>query len=275
MTKHYNNFKSLRDEMTFRKYSRRTIDTYVYYNKKFLDSVQKSPRQVSTSDIKLFLTSVANTSSASTVALVLNALKFYYKIIYKRYICDTIAAPRKEKKLPSVLSRQEIITMINKTNNKKHKTILQLLYGTGMRLSEIRKLRIHDIDFDRGIIHVRQAKGAKDRIVHLPTSCRNVLLFQKGIKEKDAYIFTGRGSQMLNARTIQAIVRKAAERAQIKKRVSPHTMRHSFATHLLESGTDIRFIQHFLGHNKIQTTERYTHVANTSITKIKSPLDTL
>lgn len=275
MPKHYNDFKTLREEMVSRKYSKRTIKTYIYYNDKFLEEVQKSPRQISTQDIKSFLVSVAETKSASTVALALNALKFYYKVVYKRSICDKIVGPKKEKKLPSILSKQEIKTMIDGTQNQKHKTILQLLYGTGMRLSEIRKLRMSDIDFCRSVIHIKQAKGAKDRMVHLPNSCLQILLTQKDLKGDTDYLFTGRAGKALNGRTIQAVVRQAAQRAQIKKRVTPHTLRHSFATHLLENGTDIRFIQHFLGHSKIQTTERYTHVANTAIEKIKSPLEFL
>lgn len=275
MTKHHNEFKSLRMEMTLRKYSPRTIRIYIYYNKEFLGYVKKSPRRVSTKDIKEYLAFVAQKSSSSTVALVLSALKFYYKIVYKRTICDSIRGPKKENKLPSVLSGKEIKAMIESTKNNKHKTILMLLYGSGMRVSEVRKLRMLDIDFGRGIIHVKQAKGAKDRVVHLPSSCLEALLKQRDIKREADYLFTGRMNKMLTTRTLQAIVHQAADRAQIKKRVTPHTLRHSFATHLLECGTDIRFIQHFLGHNKIQTTERYTHVANTSIKKISSPLDNL
>ncbi|MBU0546443.1 tyrosine-type recombinase/integrase, partial [Patescibacteria group bacterium] len=184
-----------------------------------------------------------------------------------------IPRAKREHKLPSVLSKEEIKKMIALTKNPKHNCILSLLYGTGMRVGELVRLQMGEIDLTRGIIAVRCGKGAKDRFVMLPENLRDILSKQSQLKQQNDFLFTnGRGWRLTEA-SIQKVVKESAERADVRKKVSPHTLRHSFATHLLENGTDIRYIQALLGHAKLQTTEIYTHVARNVLEGIVSPLD--
>ena len=151
--------------------------------------------------------------------------------------------------------------------------MLCLLYGTGMRVSELTHLRMLAIDFDRNIISIAHAKGAKDRTTLLPCSLKELLLKQKRLKRPTDFLFTNYQGGHLTESTIQIIIGEAAARAEIAKHVTPHTLRHSFATHLLEAGTDIRYIQALLGHAKLETTQVYTHVAVNHLATITSPLD--
>lgn len=163
--------------------------------------------------------------------------------------------------------------MIAYTQNPKHNCIMSLLYGTGVRVSELVNIRMCDIDFDRMMLRVFQGKGKKDRMAILPKKLKEILQKQKELKERKGFLFTnGRGGKLTTV-TIQKIVKQAAERVGISKRVSPHTLRHSFATHLLEAGTDIRSIQELLGHAKLETTQIYTHVARSRLQGLTSPLD--
>jgi len=155
--------------------------------------------------------------------------------------------------------------MIDKTKNIKHKLVLMFLYYVGLRLSEVINLRWENLDFDRKIIHIKKAKGEKERIVFLHKKLEELL---REIGIKDSLVFISERGNKYNKRTIQQIVKNAARKTGIKKKVSPHTLRHSFATHLLEAGADIRYIQQLLGHKSLQTTQIYTHVANKDITKL-------
>ena len=268
-----NTFASLERELRIRNYSKSTIDSYVYYNKELLQFCQKDPREVNTEDIKNYLDYRGQKSSSSTVSVAYNAIHFYYKEIWKRNFFVNIHQPKKNKYLPVVLSKEEINRMIDLTINPKHNCIISLLYGTGLRVSELTHVRMCDIDLDRKILHVSQGKGKKDRIVILPNKLLLILRTQAELKQDKDYLFTnGRGGRLTEA-TIQKVVGQSARKAGIRKTVSPHTLRHSFATHLLENGTDIRYIQELLGHAKLQTTQIYTHVANKNLQDIKSPLD--
>ena len=165
--------------------------------------------------------------------------------------------------LPSVLSKEEVNGMLNSLSNLKHKLVLGLLYYAGLRLSEVRRLKWQDIDFSRIVIHVKKAKGDKDRIVFLHDALSRIIE-ENGFKKERLVLVSERGS-LYSERAIQEIAKIAARKAGIKKRVTPHTLRHSFATHLLEAGADIRHIQKLLGHSNLQTTQIYTHVANKDI----------
>lgn len=159
------------------------------------------------------------------------------------------------------------------TRNLKHNCIISILYGTGVRVSELTHIKMRDIDLDRKMLRVFQGKGKKDRFVILPLKLLLILEKQIKLKKADDFLFTnGRGGRLTET-TIQKIVGQAASKAGILKNVSPHTLRHSFATHLLETGMDIRYIQELLGHAKLQTTQIYTHVATNDLKNIKSPLD--
>lgn len=268
-----NVFASLERELRIRNYSRRTIELYVHYNDEFLRFCEKEPKEVTTEIIKNYLDYLAVNKSASTVSVAYNAIHFYYGEIWKRSFFVNIHQPKKAKYLPVVLAKEEVVKMLAVTINPKHHCIISLLYGTGVRVSELTHIKMRDIDLDRMMLRVFQGKGKKDRMVMLPAKLKNILNGQAKLKIANDYLFTnGRGNRLTET-TIQKIVGQASVKAGIKKNVSPHTLRHSFATHLLENGTDIRYIQELLGHAKLQTTQIYTHVANSNLIGIKSPLD--
>ncbi|MFZ2189602.1 MAG: site-specific tyrosine recombinase/integron integrase [Candidatus Magasanikiibacteriota bacterium] len=268
-----NTLENLKQELRIRNYSPKTIKSYVHQNEEFLRFCQKDPREVNTSDIKNYLDYLLQIKSASSVAVAYNALQFYYKEIWKRSFFLNIKQPKRGKYLPVVLSKEEVNKMIEMTVNPKHNCIISLLYGTGVRVSELTHIRMKDIDLDRMLLHVFQGKGGKDRMVILPQKLKNILQIQAKLKKSGDWLFTNGRNDRLTEETIQRIVAQSALRAGIKKNVSPHTLRHSFATHLLENGTDIRYIQELLGHAKLQTTQIYTHVANKNLHEITSPLD--
>jgi len=268
-----NTFSNLAQELRIRNYSQKTAKSYIHYNQEFLRFCSKDPREVNTEDIKDYLDFLANEWSASTVSVAFNALLFYYKIIWRRHFFVNLAHPRKEKHLPVVLSKEEVTKLINILANLKHHCIVSLLYGCGLRVSELTHVKMFDIDLDRMFLRVFQGKGKKDRITLLPKSLKIILERQSRVKRPNDYLFTnGRGGRLTET-TIEKVVSMAAKRAGIAKNVTPHTLRHSFATHLLENGTDIRYIQELLGHAKLQTTQIYTHVANNNLKNIVSPLD--
>ena len=185
----------------------------------------------------------------------------------------SIERPRRESKLPKVLSKQDILSIIKNTNNIKHKCIVSLLYSSGLRRNELLQLKLNDIDSKRMVIRVEQAKGNKDRYTVLNKSVLGDLREYYKIYNPKTYLFENpMSNNKYSSSSVLKIVVKAAENAGIKDRVTPHMLRHSFATHLLESGTDIRYIQLLLGHNSTKTTEIYTHVATNSFTAIKDLL---
>jgi len=264
----------LRQEMRLRKFSPRTIKSYLMYVEACLRFVLKSPREVDGADVRNYLDNLAQTGkSASTLNTAYSALQFYFgKILYRKFFVN-IPRAKKPHTLPEVLSKEEIRRMIDVTANPKHKCMIQILYGTGVRVGELVRLRMRDIDFDRNCIRVVQGKGAKDRQGLLPKSIRELLERQKSVKQPTDFLFTSYDGGRLTEATIQKVVRSAAQFAGIQKEVTPHTIRHSFATHLLEAGTDIRYIQELLGHAKLATTQIYTKVSSQSLGAIKSPLD--
>ena len=263
----------LEQEMKLRKFSRKTIKSYTQYITHCLDFARKNPKEITAVDVRAYLENLADSGkSASTLNTAYSALQFYFgKILHRKFFAN-IPRAKKEKKLPVVLSKKEVHRMIDSTKNPKHKCIIQMLYGTGMRVGELVRLKMKDVDLDRGVIMVRHGKRAKDRTALLPGAVRGTLTVQNKLKEEGNFLFTnGRGGRLIEA-SIQKIVLQAASQAEISKRVTPHVLRHSFATHLLESGTDLRYIQELLGHASVKTTEVYTHVA-AGLTRVISPLD--
>ncbi len=264
----------LEEEMKLRAFSQKTRKTYRQYITACLLFANKNPNSIKEEDIRGYLAHLADTNhAASTLNIAYSALQFYFSRILRRRFFISIPRAKKETRLPIVLSKNEVKRMIESTINPKHKTMLCLLYGAGLRVSELTHLKMQDIDLENNSISVVQSKGRKDRVTILPTSLISVLQQQQRIKVAKEYLFTGRKGKSLTTATIQKVVEQAARRAQIFKPVTPHTLRHSFATHLLESGTDIRYIQELLGHSRIETTQRYTHVARGALRTIKSPLD--
>jgi site-specific recombinase XerD len=184
----------------------------------------------------------------------------------------SIERPRKEKHLPEVLSKEEIVKIMNNTNNIKHKCIVGLLYSSGLRRAELLNLNVTDIDSKRMVVIIKNAKGNKDRISVLsPSLLKDLQNYYKAYRPK-VFLFEGQKGDKYSASSVLKIVTMAAENAGIQKKVTPHMLRHSFATHLLENGTDIRHIQLLLGHSSTKTTEIYTHVANRSFMEIKDLL---
>jgi site-specific recombinase XerD len=215
---------------------------------------------------------VSKNLSSSAIRQTIASLRFYYSTILDRKFFNYIKNPRIKQRIPMVLSKNEIKRMIEVTKNPKHKLLIQLMYGCGLRVSEVINLKPEDIDIERRVLTVRSGKGGRDRQLPIPNSLIPVL--KDSISVKGKYIFEGRNNQ-INPKTAQKIVKIASKKARILKNVSCHTLRHSFATHLLESGTGIRYIQELLGHKKLQTTQIYTKVSTSQISRIKSPLDEL
>ena len=190
-------------------------------------------------------------------------MKFFYENILNKKFTEEIPLVKKKLKLPVVLSKTDVNEIINKTENLQHKLILMFLYYAGLRLNEVRNLKWQDIDFDREIIHLKKTKGENERIVFLHQKLKNKL--NKFKVHREGFVFESNRGRKYSEETIQKIVKNASKMAGIKKKTTPHTLRHSFATHLLEAGCDIRHIQKLLGHKNLQTTQIYTHVANKNI----------
>ena len=277
-SKQLHDFNDLRKELISRKYSHKTVKAYLYFNRDFLNHASKSRSEISESDIKNYLLYHVEVkqSATSTMNQAISALKFYYGSMLKRKFVYEIKRPRKDKKLPTILSKEEVASILSSVENIKHKAILMLVYSAGLRVSEVVKLKPEDIDSDRMLIHIKGAKGRKDRYTMLSEAVLLVLREYWGKYRPGKWLFGGaKADRFLSTRTVQKILKHACEKAGIKKDISVHSLRHSFATHLLESGTDLRYIQELLGHAHSKTTEVYTHVSTKSIGKIRSPLDSL
>lgn len=269
--------QNLIQEMRIRNFSPKTIKAYLYYNNELLRFASKFADEINKQDIKDYLDFLFSSGrSSSTVNLAVNALKFYYQNVMARKFFDSVVGvkrPRSEKKLPVVLSKQEVVSMLSATDNRKHKLMIMILYGSGLRLSELADLKINDIDFYRKMITVREGKGAKDRITIISDNVlREVDEYLKEFQPL-VYLFESHGmSKKIHVRSIQKVIEHALEKSGIRKPATVHSLRHSFATHLLENGTDIRYIQELLGHARLETTQIYTKVANNMLKNIKSPI---
>lgn len=269
-------FKKL---LSIKRYSYSTIKSYSNALKNFLDAFPGSePSQINVTQIENFINSMVvdkNISQAYQKVLVAAIKMFYNEMLRKNYNLNYLFPDRTEKKLPVILDVSEIKAMLDSIQNLKHKAILSLIYSAGLRISEAIEMKVSDIDSKRMLIRVRQAKGKKDRYVMLSEKLLFLLReYYKEYKPKE-YLFEGQKGSKYSSRSIQSIFRQALKKANVQKKASVHTLRHSFATHLLEAGTDIRIIQQLLGHNSIKTTQIYTQVSNSKITKVKSPLDFL
>jgi len=273
MEKNKEEFFVLRRELKIRNYSPNTIKSYVYYNQQLLIFCGKSARDIGVDDIKRYLNHLTELHSSSTVSIALNAIKYYYKMVYKRSFFVRIPSIKKSQHLPVVLSAEEVKSILRYSSNTRQYCMISLLYGAGLRVSELVRLKMQDIDFNRKVVYICQGKGGKYRIVPLPDSIFDILTKQASLKVGRDFIFTNGRGHKLTTRTIGHIVSNLAKKAGILKNVTPHSFRHSFATHLLEDGVDIRYIQELLGHKRLETTQIYTKVTNSKISKIKSPLD--
>lgn len=268
--------KKLEVELRISKNSPYTIRNYVDANNQLLEFTKKQPDQITEDDLKLFMSEKLSDKSSSSVILFLAAIKYSYSNILKKDITLGVKRPKKEKRIPTVMTKEEIKRLINSLLMPKSKLIVSMLYACGFRISELINLKVNDLNFEEKTGKVTQGKGKKDRIFNIPEFLLEELKEQAENQRKNnqEYLFSGPNSK-LSASNIEKIVRKAVQRAGIKKDVHCHTLRHSFATHLLEDGVDIRFIQTLLGHSSISTTELYTHISTEQIKNIKSPIDKL
>lgn len=273
-------YDKIRSEFRLRNYSHKTIKSYTSCLRSFIRYITpRHPREVNEEEIRKYLLHLITEKklAASTVNQVFNALRFLYVELYdKPFVIGRLPRPQKEKKLPDVLNEEEVLRIFGVVTNLKHRTMLMLAYASGLRVSEVVSLKIEDFDADRNMIHIRSAKGKKDRYTLLPVSLRETLhRYWKEYKlGKSGWLFQGaKQNYHLATRSIQHVFERAVQQAGITKPVSMHTLRHSFATHLLEHGTDLRYIQELLGHQSSKTTEVYTHVSKQHIGTIRSPLD--
>jgi len=268
--------KKLEVELKISKNSPYTIRNYLKANQDLLDYSKKNPDQITQDDLKSFMAEkLAEKASISTI-MFLSAVRYAYSNILKNDISAGIKRPKKEKRIPVVLSKDEVKLLLGSLVNKKSKLMLSLMYACGFRVSELINLKVMDIDFENKVGQVKQAKGKKDRIFNIPEFL-TADLKEQAEKQKEInqqFLFTSKFGQ-LTSRNIQKIVKTAIKVAGIKKDVHPHTLRHSFATHLLENGVDIRKIQELLGHTDLSTTQIYTHISTEELKKIKSPIDEL
>ncbi|MCX7552109.1 site-specific tyrosine recombinase/integron integrase [Xanthomarina sp. F2636L] len=262
-------------KLELKRYSNNTVRNYVSCFEAFINYYyDQDPITLNEIDVRKYLQKlIQEGKSNSYVNLAVNSIKFFYEIVHgmpNRFY--SIERPRKEKKLPEVLSKEEIIKIINNTNNIKHKCIVGLLYSSGLRRGELLNLNITDIDSKRMVVIVKNAKGNKDRISVLsPSILKDLQTYYLEYRPKK-YLFEGPKGAKYSVTSVLNIISVATKKAGIYKKVTPHMLRHSFATHLLENGTDIRHIQLLLGHSSTKTTEIYTHVANRSFMEIKDLL---
>jgi len=264
--------EKMQAELKMKGFSPLTVRNYSFFVSKFLEKSGKKASELGEDDIKLYISSLFDTKSRNTIMLAAASLKFFFKEVIKKDI-SSISFPRKEKTLPQVLTKDETRKLLESAETKKSKLMLSFLYSSGLRVSELVNLKKEDINLTEKIGWVRKGKGSKDRIFSISESlCNDLKLF---LEKHPEHIYLFSEAKPLTSRNVQKIIKKVALRAGIQKKVTPHTLRHSFATHLLESGTDIRVIQELLGHSNLGTTQLYAHVSSEMVKSIKNPLDNL
>jgi integrase/recombinase XerD len=263
-----------------KRYSSNTVQTYVDALRTFIRFLQPSDLgAVNEQDIIRFNNEyiLANDYSSSYQNQVVNAIKLFYRRVYSTQLdLELVHRPKREKNLPNVLSKEEVRQIINAPRNIKHKAMLSLIYACGMRRSELLGLKIEDVQSKRGLIIIRQSKGKKDRVVPLSSKLLELLRVYYKLYRPKIWLFEGQISgERYSEKSLENVFKQNLVRSGITKKATLHWLRHSYATHLLESGTDLRYIQELLGHNSSRTTEIYTHVSQRNIQQIKSPFDDL
>lgn len=265
--------EKLRAELKIRGFSPLTVRNYTFFVDKFLKKTQKPETDLSEIDVKAFLSDMFDTKSKNTIMLAAAALKFFYLEVLKKEFAN-IPLPKKEKRLPEVLTKDEVRRLIDSTDTVKSRLIVSLLYSTGLRVSEVVNLKKEDVNLGEKTGWVRRGKGSKDRLFMLSeTLSKELQEYFDDRASNHNYVFSK--DKPLTTRNIQKIIKGARHRAGITKKTTPHTLRHSFATHLLEQGIDIRVIQAMLGHSSLSTTQVYTHVSSDQLRKVKNPFDGL
>ena len=279
---HTMDFQAIEHKLKRRNYARNTQDTYLSILHDYASFCQQRGLDPD-SDAEPYLLHLVSIGRAiSTQNQAINAIKFYWEqVLGKERSRITIDRPMKPKPLPVVLNLDEVKRLFAAVQNIKHACILKTIYACGLRVSEVVALRVEDIDGERKVIHVKQTKGRKDRLIPLPEALlRDLRAYYKAYRPK-TFLFEGQAKKGVTeprpytATSVRALLKRACDRAGIRKKVTPHTLRHSYATHLYEHGVNLRSIQELLGHSSSKTTEIYTHVSKIHLTKMPSPLDFL
>jgi len=271
-------FQKVAEEIKLRGYSPKTSKAYLNHIKRFVRYFRpKKVNELSEKEVRDYLLKLIDDDkcSESYYDQVISAIKFLYQYVLKKGdICVDVERPKRHKKLPEVLSEAEIRKLFDSINNKKHHLMMLIIYSAGLRIGEAVRLKLEDIDFERKLIHIKEGKGKKERYTILSQVVIDSLTEYVRLMRPDEWLFPGaKPGTHITERSVQKIMDKAVEKAKISKKVTVHTLRHSFATHLLEGGTDLRYIQALLGHASSKTTEIYTHVSRRKLANIQSPLD--
>ena len=261
----------IESELRLQGNSERTIKVYTSRNIDFLDFIKKQPRHITTNDIKLYLSNlIKKGNNNSTIALAKSSLKFFYdKLLKKNLFTDEIPKTKKQRKLPSVLTKEEINTILDNAPLSRAKLATEFMYSSGLRVSECASLKWNDLNLNEKTGHLKRGKGGKDRMILLS---RKVVENLQRWPKKGEYIFSSRNENHISTRTLQRDVKKLLKNIT-NKDVYPHLLRHSFATHLLEDGYDLRIIQELLAHENLETTQIYTKVSTKTLKGVKSPRD--
>ena len=277
MSKNKEMLDKLETELKIRGFSSMTVKAYLIHSRKFLDFIKKEPDQIAEQDAKRYLAYLISDKKYSprSANLALSALKFFHSQILQNTAFNAVKAPKLQKKIPTVLTKDEMKKLLDAAVNPKHKLLIEFMYSAGLRVSECVSLKFDDLDLAEKMGKIRHGKGEKERYIILSDSLiQHLNDFASKKKDKSEYIFSVNGRN-ITARQAQNVVKDTAKKAGIRKRVFCHALRSSFATHLLESGTDIRVIQELFGHSNLSTTQIYTKVSTQQLKKVKSPLDSL
>ena len=271
--------KQYKQYLTQRRYSESTIKSYTDGLKIFLRFTAKPIPEISNKDLEVFNHEyvIKNQYSLSFQNQIINAVKLFFSCIYNtKFEVDAVERPRREHKLPNVLSKEEVKRIITSPTNIKHRAMLSLIYACGLRRSELIHLKLSDVDSKRGLLMIRQAKGKKDRIVPISEKIITLLRDYFIAHRPKIWLFEGQNTEtQYNEQSLQSVFKQAIKKTKSNNKATLHWLRHSYATHLLEAGTDLRYIQELLGHRSSKTTEIYTHVTDNSLKKIRSPFDDL
>jgi len=269
--------KRLEDELSVAGYSPKTKEMYLIYVEEMLLYLNMPPASISRENVISFMAHKKEEGlKGTTMALVFASLKFFFHTHLKHKIMEDIKRPKKAKKLPVVMTKEEVRRILKAAPTTRDRLILQFLYSSGLRVSEIVNMERNSLELTERTAVVRGGKGNKDRLIILAeTWCDNMKKYFNEMPNKSDYVFSGENGSKLSVDTIQRIVRVSRKKAGIQKNVTPHSFRHSFATHLLEEGESIRKIQELLGHADLSTTQIYTKVSAEELKKVKSPLDLL
>ena len=266
--------EKLSTELKLKKSSDKTISIYSYFVKRFLLQLESSPERATEDDVKKFLANIIDSYNTKSYALLLSSLRFFFKRVVKRPVMIDIETPKIEKEIKDVLSKEEVERLIEAAPTKKSKLIIGFMYSTGLRVSELVSLSKKNLDLEDAQGVVKKGKGKKDRTFYFSKGLVSPFREYLSTIQGDM-VFPGWKGKHMDPRNVQNLLERLRVKTGITKRVSPHTLRRSFATHLHDDGYDIKYIQELLGHSRVDTTERYIDVSSKQLKKIKNPYDSL